>query len=253
MGAATENDMKKGIRFLGLTILLIFVTVLMIACERDNDKGIGPGVDTYDVDRYGIPKFVGADYIELSKIQMISKFRSAAGHDYSDDFEICRSMKHYFWPFGGDPGQTHVPPWTAINIYSPVSGTISRMFEEWAGTQIQIRSNDYPAFYFSIFHVTLVKPLNIGDVVTAGQRLGNHVGEQTMSDIAVGVNTPSGWKLLSYFDVITDSEFQNYQARGISSRDTMIISQEARNSDPLTCNGETFANSGHLQDWVTLN
>jgi len=40
-----------------------------------------------------------------------------------------------------------------------------------------------------------------------------------MSDIAVGVNTLSGWKLVSYFDVITDSIFQNYQARGVSSVD----------------------------------
>ena len=34
-----------------------------------------------------LPKFVSTNYIELEKITRISKFRSSAGHDYSDDFE----------------------------------------------------------------------------------------------------------------------------------------------------------------------
>ena len=36
---------------------------------------------------------------ELDKIDKISKFRSGIGHDYWDDFENCRSMKHYFFPY----------------------------------------------------------------------------------------------------------------------------------------------------------
>jgi hypothetical protein len=74
-----------------------------------------------------------------------------------------------------------------------------------------------------------------------------------MSDIAVGVNTPGGWKLVSYFDVLTDSLFQSYQAAGVSSRDSLIISKEARDADPLTCSGETFTGSGTLENWVIIN
>lgn len=48
-----------------------------------------------DVDSNGIPRFVQTDYIELAKIDRISRFRSGEGHDYSDNFESCRSMKHY--------------------------------------------------------------------------------------------------------------------------------------------------------------
>ena len=203
------------------------------------------GGDTYDVDAMGIPKFVGVDYIELEKIYKISRFRSGIGHDFSDDFESCRSMKHYFEP------KSDVD-WSAIKIFSPVKGTISSIFQEWAGTQVWIKSGEYPAFYFCIFHVNLANPLNVGDAVTAGQQLGTHIGSQTMSDIAVGVNTPSGRKLVSYFDVIADSIFQNYQARGVNSRDAMIISKEARDADPLTCIGETFTTSGNLANWVTL-
>jgi len=245
--------MNTRIRLLGVATLLVLAAVFMGACGKDDDNGVGPGDDTYDVNKLGIPKFVGTDYIELSAIHMISRFRSASGHDYSDDFETCRSMKHYFWPLGGDPGQTHTPPWTAIAVHSPVSGTVSKVFDEWAGTQIQIKSRDYPAFYFIIFHVALANPLKVGDSVTAGQLLGNHASDETMSDIAVGVNTPGGWKLVSYFDVITDSVFQAYQARGVSSREDAIISKQARDANPLTCSGDTFTNYGTLEHWVTLN
>ncbi|TRZ90870.1 MAG: hypothetical protein D4R84_15485, partial [Rhodocyclaceae bacterium] len=49
-----------------------------------------------DLDGLGVPKFVATNYIDISKIFQLSKFRSSAGHDYSDDLEKCRSMKHYF-------------------------------------------------------------------------------------------------------------------------------------------------------------
>ena len=42
-----------------------------------------------------IPQFVTHDYIDLDKITYITKFRSGSGHDYSDDYESCRNMKHY--------------------------------------------------------------------------------------------------------------------------------------------------------------
>ena len=58
-----------------------------------------------------IPKFVDCDYLDLDKINKISKFRSGMGHDYSDDFESCRSMKHYFNP--------NVEDYSLIEIFSP--------------------------------------------------------------------------------------------------------------------------------------
>ena len=59
-----------------------------------------PWID-YDVDLNGIPQFVSTNVMDLVNISQISKFRSGAGHDYSDDFESCRSMKHYFIPKNG--------------------------------------------------------------------------------------------------------------------------------------------------------
>jgi hypothetical protein len=243
--------MKAIIKFSMLVSLFVIFLILLTSCGGGGgggDRGDNKGA-TYDVGANGIPKFVSVNYIELVSIARISKFRSGVGHDYSDNFESCRSMKHYFQP-------NNSVDWSTIKIFSPVNGTISKIEAESlsnGGTQVQIESKDYPAFYFIIFHVNLTNPLNVGDSVTAGQQLGTHIGSVTTSDIAVGVNTPSGWKLISYFDVIMDSVFQDYQVRGISVRTDAIISKVARDADPLTCNGESFTNSGNLENWITLN
>ena len=156
-------------------------------------------------------RFIAVDYIELDKIERISKFRSGIGHDYHDDAESCRSMKHYYQPKIGIS-------WASVKIFSPVNGTVVRLFDEWAGTQVQIRPKVGPDFTIIIFHITLRQPLSVGDSVLAGQQLGTHIGSQTMSDNAIGYSGLGTWKLLSYFDVMSDSLFQRYTERGISSR-----------------------------------
>jgi len=209
---------------------------------------------TYDVDINGIPQFVSTDVIELSKISEISKFRSGEGHDYSDDFESCRSMKTYFLP------KTDVDK-LSIKIFSPINGTVIGTTDEWTeesvskGEMISIESEEYPAFHLIIFHIDLIKPLNVGDKIVAGQLLGHPAGYEnsTIADTAVGVITPKGYKLVSYFEVITDALFQSYQARGLNARDDVIISKEERDADPLTCIDEIFTNGGNLDNWVILN
>jgi len=202
----------------------------------------------WDIDADGIPKFVTSDHIELDKIERISKFRSGEGHDYSDDFESCRSMKHYYSP-------DSQLDWSQIKIFSPVDGTILKMELEGlpnSGKQVHIRSTAYPAFTFKIFHVNINETLSVGDSVVAGQEIGTHISNITTDDIAVGVSTPEGWKLVSFFSVMTDTLFQTYQNRGAQSRDDFIISKEARDSDPLNCTGETFGTSGTIENWFTF-
>ena len=204
--------------------------------------------EAYDIGSNGVPRFVGTDYIELAKIERISRFRSGVGHDYSDDFESCRSLKHYFQP-------SNTVSWASIQIRSPVAGTVIRIEPETlagGGTQVRIKSRDLPAFYFILFHVRTNGQVSVGDTLSAGQLLGTHIGSRSTSDIAVGVTTPKGWKLVSYFDVMSDSLFATYRARGLDSRTNAIISKEARDADPLTCKGGRFATPGNLPNWVTL-
>jgi hypothetical protein len=245
--------MKRWFRLIMPVILCVMVVLLLISCDKvsedgggeNNGDGNGEDESTYDIEANGIPRFVYTNYIELAKIRIISKFRSGIGHDYSDDFESCRSMKHYFQP------KTNVD-WQKVKIFSPIDGTITRVTEDEAGSQIQIKSKEKPAFLFTIFHVNPANPLSVGDEVIEGQTLGTHTGSQTMSDIAVGVNTPDGWKLISFFDVMRSLLFQDYKDRGMNSRDAAVISRENRDADPLTCNGESFVNGGSLENWVIL-
>jgi hypothetical protein len=225
-----------------------------LVCSGDSLAGSGLIGDwtimdcRYDVDAWGIPKFVRHNYIDLDRIARISKFRSSVGHDYSDDFEHCRSMKHYFMPDGsGD--------WSQVRVFAPVDGTVALFFDEWiGGTQIWLTSSEYPDFEFDIFHIHLQDSLHVGQFLTAGQLLGTHIGSQTYSDIAVCALTPNGRKRVSYFDVMTDSLFQDYQARGAQSRGDFIISRELRDLNPLTCQGEAFTSeSGNLENWFDLN
>ena len=43
-----------------------------------------------------LPYFITASHVDLADIALVSKFRSTAGHDFTDSFETCCSMKHYF-------------------------------------------------------------------------------------------------------------------------------------------------------------
>jgi hypothetical protein len=230
-----------------LRLLAVCWVLTAVGSGRSQERRI-ISPETYDINSQGIPRFVESDYIELAKIERISQFRSGVGHDHSDAFESCRSMKHYFQP-------SNAVNWASIQIRSPVAGTVSRLEQEslaGGGTQMRIKSRDFPAFCFILFHVRTNGLVSVGDSVSAGQLLGTHIGAQSTSDIAVGMSTPTGWRLLSYFDVMAESMFATYKARGINSRTDAIISKEARDADPLTCNGGKFASPGNLLNWVTL-
>ncbi len=216
----------------------------------------------YDISANGIPEFVSTDFTQLMKIEQISKFRSGFGHSFTDDFEACRSMKHYY-----NPHEIHRKN-NDVEIYSPVNGTIISVSNDGHGAslgltnkQIQIRPDDQPSFTFVLFHVDLVSSnVETGKRVQSGEKLGyarlyyEDLGEYSTSfDIAVWVNTPSGQRLVSYFETLNDVVFQNYISRGALSRQDFIITQESRDAKPLECNGELFVNSENLENWVIFD
>ncbi len=200
-----------------------------------------------------LPRFVTTHYITPAVVSDISLFRSGYGHDYSDDFETCRSMKHYFWMLPAD--------WSSVEIRSPVAGRVVDRLDEWAGTKLIIRARDQYAFFFEIFHVVLT-PLDlvVGDAVQEGQVLGHHVGNQTNSDIAVGVQTTvdgpksfiRGRRYVSYFEVISDALFADYVARGVPDRAALQLTAAERDANPLECVGETFTAADPLPESLAL-
>jgi hypothetical protein len=198
----------------------------------------------FDIDAFGVPRIVTADYIDLSRIARISRFRSGVGHDYADDGEQCRSMKHYFQPFSS-------VNWGSVVVRSPLDGTVTEILDERTfGKQVRIVSGSNAAATVYVFHVNVDPGIAIGTPVAAGSRLGTHVSNATMSDIAVWFDTPRGRRLVSYFDAMTDTVFAQYRERGLASRGAAVISAAERNLSPLTCNGEAFADQGSIPNWI---
>lgn len=242
--------------FIGNSFIIIPGISMANACRMDFEDNSSyttnfshAGDNPYDADLYGLPKFIRKNYIEIDKIDSISRFRSGVGHDYSDSFESCRSMKHYFKP------RQNID-WAEIKIFSPVTGIVTDTFAETiGGSQLWIMPLGMPAFRIIIFHVHLATPLIIGDTVFSGQQLGVHTGHQTFSDIAVQIYTPgSTFKRVSFFEVMTDKLFACYMSRGAGSRDEFIISRQERDADPLLpCNGQQFFVTGTINNWEPLN
>lgn len=214
------------------------------------------------------PKFIQSHYIDLKYLESISKFRSGAGHIYSDEFEAPdRSMKHHFAPlpqYRLDKGSNH-----DIQVFSPVTGTISDIFQEshqlsngeYAGYQMHIIPEGYPQFKVRLFHVNYLSSLIVGTHVSAGQWLGYaDMREAHDSDVAVeciygapplhpfgSPYNDRGDKYLSAFDVMTDALFRQYQTRGLAQRSDAIISKEYRDANPVT-DWSIY----HPEDWIYL-
>ena len=93
--------------------------------EKFGDGGLIKDLESWaDVK---LPNFIEASHIEINDIAHVSKFRSSAGHDFSDSFEKCCSMKHYFIPLDYY-GTRFTQP-----IYSPVDGVVLYLSEPSGG------------------------------------------------------------------------------------------------------------------------
>ena len=90
--------------------------------------------------------------------------------------------------------------------------------------------------------------------MNAGERIGRHASQSTMSDIAISVGPKETGTLISYFDAMTDAVFAAYQSRGVPSREAAIVTRDERDADPVPCVGEhQFTVQGTLPDWLDLD
>lgn len=191
------------------------------------------------------PQFIQADFIDLSKIYSISKFRSGEGHDFSGNGETCRSMKHYFTPQidvtikpqKAADGRT-IPPQPDgthdIDIFSPVDGEITDITPERlpVGEQIYIKPTNAKDFTIRLFHIYKVDGIKKGVTVKAGQKIGV-ISKYSATDISV---EGGRYQFVSYFQVMPDGIFAEYQKRGAKSRDDFIFSRAYRDAHPIPCN-----------------
>lgn len=264
IGVAEVGGVRVNIRLAVAATGIVLLLTVAAACDRSEGA---------------LPQFVTVPVHDPAAIERISRFRSGVGHDFSDGLESCRSMKHYFAP-------PNAADWSELEIRAPFDGQVVSVESEWAGDKVELvagapvrigpgtgeatesaaesagappaRAED---FLVTIFHVVLDSGMEVGRVVSAGERLGRHFGWQTMSDVAVWY-VPSGEsrRLVSYFDILDERAFEEYRAAGMSSREGMLIGKAERDAVPLVCGvdgrfveGEGPADWGRPEDWVRLS
>ena len=171
---------------ISLVLLLIIVSLSAILLGDDEESGGGnDGEENLQNDsntaspssNYHLHKnIMSAEFTDLSMIEEISKFRSGAGHDFSnfnDDLpdgcdvnigdyfatvtdEPESSMKHYFLPYDDFRGDMVTVP-----VYAPFDGEITRVSYEQSESglqnhRVEITSKDHPEYTAVIFHIDLV-------------------------------------------------------------------------------------------------
>ena len=224
------------------------------------------------------PALVSAPVTDLSMIEEISKFRSGAGHDFSydatfpfgatDATEPASSMKHYFAPWATYSGDRSTVP-----VYAPFAGEITRVTEETNGAitnkRVEIQSSMAPDYLLVIFHIDLDEdypqiwndwpahlwPAHQPDdttyvtrTVAAGDLLG-YADMRSAHDFDVAVlwtDTDGSRYWVSYFDLVPDSLFTAYEARGVA-HSSLKISRAERLATPVTWWG-----GRNDDDWVLL-
>lgn len=237
-----------------LGIFLIFVAIMWFLM----------GWQLRDIDVNNPPQFIQADFIELDKVAAITKFRSGWGHSYTGNDETCRSMKHEFvWKrLPGlseyqkkelalrDSGVvindeviaelkrsiTHDKNSPTANFYSPVDGKVTEIGESsGVGNLIAIKPDKAPGYRVRMYHVWIEPDIKVGSRLKAGQMIGKSYLDVGWGDISIRYNYIRGVRVISYFQAIPDNVFEKYKARGVKSRDDLIISKDYRDAHPLRC------------------
>ena len=219
-----------------------------------------------------LPKFITHVYVDPAAITAVSKYRSVAGHSFSDNYENPnRSLKNYFEPRRSLLGK---PP--SIPVFAPSAGTLASIVPEGSllasgeprGYQITLSPDGYPAFEIRLFHVALAPNVRAGLRVTAGDPLGfANVQEGIDFDWAVGVawNAPPlfdmnggtqipkapGYRLLSPFDVMDDATFANFAPYGVTDRSAFVVPVSYRDTHPAAATGGDLAHFDEAE-YVTL-
>ncbi len=203
--------------------------------------------------------FITANFVDLSQIQSIAKFRSCHGHDvFSTDFngdsQPLSAMKMYFRPIESLQGTNN-----KVRIFAPFDGTIVQVdpTDTSRGRHYVIRHEPFNGWYMTIFHQTFSDAdLHVGTQVKAGQFLSygttNDIGHDF--DIALQRFTdenaqydgvPSNYNyqtailrnLEPIFPHMTPAVAAQWEAKGVNVADT-AVSKDYREANPCTCIGE---------------
>ena len=193
-------------------------------------------------------------HVDLDKIEKISRYRSAAGHNFVDySGESCVNLKHYFHTYdeGTEPPSNELP--TSLDYFSPANGTIAvmgqaRPDEDPTDYEIDIRLASNPNVIVRIFHINPADGLEVGSSLTSGQALGSApTAHLDSGDFAVYVLTDEGYRHISMFEIMSQSVLDQFIARGVDPNWKQDLYYETTDTYPaqISCENGTWGNLRH--------
>lgn len=230
------------------------------------------GACNFELTPSDVSSIIGQPYltdlhVELNKIQKISRYRSAAGHNFVDySGESCVNLKHYFHTYeeGQQPQLSDLP--SSLGYFAPANGTIvamgqTRVSEDPTDYEMDIRLEANPNIVVRLFHLTPTAGLEVGSTVTSGQQVGQaptiHVDS---GDFAVYVLTNNGYRHVSMFEIMAPGVLDQYIARGVDQnwRDDLFYATGHSYPSGITCENGTWGNLRHpnsnfLDDFFILD
>ncbi len=217
------------------------------------------------------PKLV-ANFVDLNKIEKISKYRSCTGHVTvpQDGRESRRNMKHYFWV------KPEFNKGNTVEIYSPYDGYVSVVRDEPGLNlegEIWIRPKSNFVFLppvgvwqFSVQHIDVNDDLKRGSEVKAGQLLGfaalsekrGNSFDIVFGKMSIFPKKIDNWTapftdLDSIFNQMSENVLGQYKQKGLTEEE-IILSKEIRDQNPCTYkgNGPYFDDKDDTDNWVVL-
>lgn len=216
------------------------------------------------------PPKLTANFVDLNKIEKISKYRSCAGHLVipQDGSQLRSNMKHYFWvkkEFIKD---------NTVEIYAPYHGYVSTLYKDekenlegeiWISPKkIFALLPPFGMWNFSVQHINVRPNLKVGSEVKAGELIGyaaltDKAGDSfdiVYAKLSIPPKRIDNWSspygdLDSVFNHMDDNVFALYRQKGIPSKEDLLIGKEQRAQSPCKYNGSgpNFILQEGQDDW----
>jgi len=239
--------MKRSQYIAGILVLILITAVAVFFVSRQSKTNTLPPVLT-------------KNFVDLDKVEKISKFRSCQGHTVVpvDGSESRRNMKHYFIirpEYRGD---------NLVALYAPYDSRVAgiRSFPE-RGLEGEIWLDGGNEWQFSIEHILILDTIKEDSQLRAGELMGYVPAKGFDVVYAVGAEVPKtidGYTspfaaLDSIFSHMDDGLFQEFERYGVNSTQDFIYTKEYRDTNPCKYRGDGQGGLNdfeHPEDWVIL-
>lgn len=214
---------------------IIFLVLLLLFLFLDNISRFAPDKPPHDL-------FLETNFVDMKKIDSISKYRSCQGHVHvpRHSSESRRNMKHYFFV-----KNEFISPKEQVEIIAPYDGKVLFMptgeiylFPKSAGVFVFPLSQ----WFLDFDHVKPVDGVKNGQSVRRGQIIANvdfSRGNNAFDVLVAVMGIPrkiDNWvspveKLDSVFNYMSDKVFEEYKIGGAQKRENYIITKEYRDAN----------------------